>query len=249
MRAGQLHGGREPHQLFQASTVSALLDGFYDGDLTFAELARHGDTGIGTLNGLDGEMIALDGSFFRADVNGDITEIAPNAFTPFAVVTRFRPSTEFELQGACGFDDLTRRIEAKLPAGGPAAAIRIDGQFNSVTARSVPKQQRPYRHLAQVVADQNVFEIPGGAGSMVGFRFPIYSEGIEIAGYHLHFIDESRARGGHVLELDAASVTVRVATFSELHVELPPGLDLASPDLAAGTHEAIERAERPGHKF
>ena len=63
---------REPHVLFQASTIGALLDGAYDGDLTFAELAEHGDLGLGTLNGLDGEMIALDGEFFRADVDGDV---------------------------------------------------------------------------------------------------------------------------------------------------------------------------------
>ena len=58
LRHEDLHAGHDDHALFQASTVSALLDGAYDGDLTFAELAAEGDTGIGTLNGLDGEMIA-----------------------------------------------------------------------------------------------------------------------------------------------------------------------------------------------
>ena len=58
------------HVLFQASTIGALLDGSYDGDLTFAELAERGDLGLGTLNGLDGEMIAIDGEFLRADVDG-----------------------------------------------------------------------------------------------------------------------------------------------------------------------------------
>ena len=72
MREEDLHAEREPHVLFQASTIGALLDGAYDGDLSFAELAEHGDLGLGTLNGLDGEMIALDGSFFRADVDGAI---------------------------------------------------------------------------------------------------------------------------------------------------------------------------------
>ena len=67
MREEELHAEHEPHVLFQASTIAALLDGAYDGDLTFAELAEHGDLGLGTLNGLDGEMIALDGYFYRAD--------------------------------------------------------------------------------------------------------------------------------------------------------------------------------------
>jgi len=244
MRAGELHAGHDPHLLFQASTVSALLDGAYDGDLSFAELSRHGDTGLGTLNGLDGEMIALDGTFLRADVNGDVTEIAPNAFTPFAVVTEFKPTIEFTIGPVPGFDDLQAILDEKLPEESPAAAIRIDGSFRSVTARSVPKQFPPYRHLDEVVAAQNVFEIEACSGSLVGFRFPIYSEGIEISGYHLHFVDDARKRGGHVLGVEIDSATVRAALFSDLHVELPPGLDLASPDLAGDTHEAIERAER-----
>ena len=72
MRRGDLHAERDPHVLFQASTIGALLDGAFDGDLSFAELAEHGDLGLGTLNRLDGEMIALDGEFFRADVDGAI---------------------------------------------------------------------------------------------------------------------------------------------------------------------------------
>src|SRR6476661_6799944 len=76
LREAELHAERQAHVLFQASTIGALLEGAYDGDLTFAELAEHGDLGLGTLNGLDGEMIALDGRFYRADVDGNVTEVA-----------------------------------------------------------------------------------------------------------------------------------------------------------------------------
>ncbi|HEY1356311.1 MAG TPA: hypothetical protein VGF09_08340 [Solirubrobacterales bacterium] len=39
---------------------------------------------------------------------------------------------------------------------------------------------------------------------------------------------------------------VRLDPASELHVELPPGIDLADPDLAAATHAAVERVEHRG---
>src|SRR6201747_3330428 len=94
MRRADLHAEREPHVLFQASTIGALLAGAFDGDLSFAELAEHGDLGLGTLNRLDGEMIALDGEFFRADVDGVVSPIAATAKTPFAVVARFEPAVE-----------------------------------------------------------------------------------------------------------------------------------------------------------
>src|SRR6478736_6458341 len=97
MRRADLHAERASHVLFQASTIGALLDGAFEGDLSFAELAERGDLGLGTLNHLDGEMIALDGEFFRADVEGRLSPIAPEARTPFAVVTRFEPEVDVQL--------------------------------------------------------------------------------------------------------------------------------------------------------
>src|ERR671930_1889838 len=95
MRHADLHAGHDPHVLFQASTIGALLQGAYEGDVTFAELAEHGDLGIGTLNALDGEMIAVDGRFMRADADGAIGDVPPEARTPFAVVTFFEPAESF----------------------------------------------------------------------------------------------------------------------------------------------------------
>jgi acetolactate decarboxylase len=243
MRRADLHAEHDPHVLFQASTIGALLDGAFDGDLSFAELAEHGDLGLGTLNGLDGEMIALGGEFFRADVDGRINRIPPTAKTPFAVVTEFEPSVEAQLRGPLTHAELLAAIDALVPAGTPSCAIRLDGDFELVRARSVPLQTPPYRPLAEVVADQHVFELREVSGTMLGFRFPAWVEGIEVAGYHLHFISEDRARGGHVLDSSPRTLRVRIDPAADLHVELPPRLELADPDLAAETHAAIARAE------
>ena len=73
---------------------------------------------------------------------------------------------------------------------------------------------------------------------------PDYAEGIEVSGYHLHFIDAERRRGGHVLGSRSNGLLVRLDPSSELHIELPPAVDLADPDLAASTHAAVEAVER-----
>jgi acetolactate decarboxylase len=244
MRQEDLHAERDPHVLFQASTIAALLDGAYDGDLSFAELAQHGDLGLGTLNGLDGEMIALGGCFYRADVNGAIHPVDPGERTPFAVVAEFAPAHEATIAVPLSHENLLARLEALIPAGAASCAIRIDGRFDLVRARSVPRQSPPYRPLAEVVGDQHVFELADVTGTMVGFRFPAYAEGIEVSGYHLHFIDDDRLRGGHVLDSRPRNVRVRLDPSNDLHIELPPQVDLADRDLAAATHEAVERVER-----
>ena len=38
LRRLEAHADREPHVLFQASTIAALLDGAYEGDLTYTAL-------------------------------------------------------------------------------------------------------------------------------------------------------------------------------------------------------------------
>ncbi|HEX5713709.1 MAG TPA: acetolactate decarboxylase [Solirubrobacterales bacterium] len=244
MRHADLHAEREAHVLFQASTIGALLEGAYDGDLSFAELAERGDLGLGTLNRLDGEMIALDGEFFRADVDGAIHPVAAEERTPFAVVTRFEPAVDLPIEEPLAHEALLARLDALTPPEATTCAIRLDGRFELVRARSVPTQSPPYRPLTEVVADQHVFELEDVKGTMLGFRFPDYVEGIEVGGYHLHFIDAGRSRGGHVLDSRSAGLRVRLDPSNDLHIELPPAVELADPDLAAATHAAVDAVER-----
>jgi acetolactate decarboxylase len=245
MRHADLHAERAAHVLFQASTIGALLHGSYDGDLTFAELAERGDLGLGTLNGLDGEMIAIDGDFLRADVDGNVTAVEPTERTPFAVVTCFAPTIEAEVGAGLDHEAILAALDELAPEGESSFAVRLDGRFAGVRARSVPRQEPPYRPLGEVVADQHIFELTDVEGSMVGFRFPAYVEGIEVAGYHLHFVDAARRRGGHVLgSRSAGPLRARIDPADDLQVELPPEVDLTDPDLAAETHAAIDAVER-----
>ncbi len=246
MRRADLHAEHDPHVLFQASTIGALLDGSFEGDVTFAELTEHGDLGLGTLNHLDGEMIAIDGRFYRANVEGGITEVAKEERTPFAVVVPFASTIQFDLEGSLDHDRLLSEIDRRIPADAASCAVRIDGRFDLVRARSVPRQEPPYRPLTVVVGEQHVFELTGVDGTMLGFRFPEYAEGIEVAGWHLHFISEDRRRGGHVLDSRTETAHVQLDPAGELHVELPPGIDLADPEAAKATHAAIDRVEQDG---
>jgi acetolactate decarboxylase len=178
-------------------------------------------------------------------VDGAVGEVAGDARTPFAVVTRFEPTVEAEAAGPLEHEALLARLDRLIPTGAASCAIRIDGQFELVRARSVPRQSPPYRPLTEVVAGQHVFELTDVSGTMLGFRFPAYVEGIEVSGYHLHFISDDRGRGGHVLgSRCGGTLRVQLDPSSDLHVELPPGIELADPELAASTCDAVERVER-----
>ena len=245
IRHSELAREHEPHVLFQASTIGALLEGAYDGDVTFAELADHGDLGLGTLNALDGEMIALDGRFYRADVDGGVSRIAPDTRTPFAVVVPFSPKIDVAIDSPLDQAALLSALEDAMPNDVRACALRIDGHFGFVRARSVPRQHPPYRPLTEVVAEQHVFELRNLRGTLVGFRFPDYSGTIEVSGFHLHFLSEDRRRGGHVLDCRVQRATARLDPSTELHIELPPGVELSGDHLDLDAEAAVRRVEHP----
>src|SRR5205807_7778537 len=91
LRRSELRAGHPEHELFQTSTVEALLAGAFDGDVTLEQLLEHGDLGLGTLNGLDGELIVLDGEAWKANLDCTLAQPRPTTRTPYAVVVQFTP--------------------------------------------------------------------------------------------------------------------------------------------------------------
>ncbi len=238
-------GGERPHHtLFQTSTVDALLDGKYDGDVSFADLAGRGDFGLGTLDALDGEMIALDGDFFQVRADGLALPIGERTRTPFAVVTFFEPDLHRPLNTMGDFTALCAYLDRIAEDRAVCYAVRVDGYFDYVKTRSVPRQHKPFPPLVEVVKHQPIFEFQGLRGSLVGFRFPDRVGGLNVAGYHFHFISEDRRVGGHLLECRIAHGELRIDHEANLQLELPAGVAEAAPGMTAEKKDALNRAER-----
>jgi acetolactate decarboxylase len=242
---GRLHDdAAKAHELWQISMVSALLEGVYEGDVTYAELAKHGDFGLGTFNDLDGEMIAIDGKFFQLTSDGTAHVVDLMQKTPFAVMTFFTPEVARRLEHPVMRSELYALLDDLAPSRNLFYAIRIDGRFSRVLTRTVPRQTKPYRPLTEVVQTQPTFEFTNVTGTIAGFRSPDYMQGISVAGYHLHFITSDRIGGGHVLDLTIEDATLAIDHSSGLHVELPETSAFLSAGLGkAGTSEAIKKAE------
>ena len=244
LKKGELGEDERPHHaLFQTSTIDALLEGRYDGDVSFAELEEHGDFGLGTLEALDGEMVALDGSFYQVKADGRAYAIDGGTRTPFAVVTFFEPGLSQRLTGPMDLATFCTRLD--LLVGGEAScyAVRVDGRFEYVKTRSVPRQRRPYPPLAKVVEHQPTFELRDVSGSLVGFSFPRYAQGLNVAGYHFHFITADRSSGGHVLGFTLARGELAIDSEADLRLELPPGVGLPVPAPTEAKREALDRIE------
>jgi len=227
-----------PHHLFQTSTISALMDARYDGELTVGEVLRHGDLGLGTLAGLDGELIVVDGVAHVGRIDGSLSPVDPATTTPFAVVTPFTPGDPVALHDLA-HGALLSRLDAIAPA--PVSAVRVEGAFTRLRLRSVPRPRAPYPPLGDVVRQQAEWEAGTIDAVVVGFRFPAEAAGLEVPGWHLHAMARDGSTGGHVLVADLADGTAWLDAAAEVHVELPPGVDISAASEAMRAD--IERAD------
>lgn len=225
--------------VIQAGTINALLDGKYEGDITIGELLALGSDGIGTTQGLDGELIILDGAAFSARADGSVAVVTPETKTPFAVLTRFETTKAIDVT-EMQFDNFLNHIDC-ISGNTPVVAIKARGAFKNLHLRSVEKQLPPYRPLIEIVADQTEWHFKETDGDLIGFQFPDTIAGVEVPGWHLHFISKDRLHGGHVISLDVVSAHIELSDCDQLHVELPSGSKLG--EIGDGDRSAINAIE------
>jgi acetolactate decarboxylase len=152
--------------LFQYSTIDALMAGVYDGQLTISALKKQGNLGLGTFNALDGEMVVVDGKVYQVTVDGKVTKAPDSGKIPFAAVTFFSPKIFVPLKKATNLTELADLIDKALPTKNIMYAVKIEGRFPRMKARSVPRQTRPYSSLAQALEKQTVFAFTDVEGTM-----------------------------------------------------------------------------------
>jgi acetolactate decarboxylase len=221
-------------QVTQISTYPALQIGLYDGDVTYAELARMGDTGIGTFDGMDGEMIALDGRFYQARADGTVHQAEGSLETPFATVTFFKPDQRLQTPGPLGsYDELKAYLSEVAPPENRPCAIRVDGRFPTLKIRSIPPQSEPYPPLTDVIAQQTVWELKDLRGTLIGYWFPEYLSALNAPGYHLHFISDDRQVAGHVLEVSVDGAAVAIEPFDRVALQIPESAAYGEADFSA----------------
>jgi acetolactate decarboxylase len=227
--------------VFQTSLMSALLDSVYQGNMTVGELLTHGSFGLGTFEGLDGEMIVLDGVSYQMRVDGTVHPASLDQLTPFAVVTNLVPAIRADLPDGATGDEVTAFIDGLIPSPNYVYALRITGSFSEVRTRTVAKQEEPYVPMAESSKGEPVQTWSDVSGVLGGFRTPQYLMGVSVPGYHVHFVNEDRSHGGHVLSYRLQHASVEVSPAMSLEISLPDtpsfrGANLLPEDLSEQIH-------------
>lgn len=232
----------EQHSLFQVSTSGALVEGVTDGCLTVGDLKRYGDLGLGTFDGLDGELVMLDGRCYQARGDGDVHEVDDDVLTPFAVVTRFAADRTLDDVAVESWATLEQVLDAERTSDNLFVGLRITGRFATLRLRAACRSGHGVP-LLDAVAHQAEWTVAGAVGTLVGFWSPPFSRAVAVPGLHLHFLSDDATQAGHVLDLSAAGLRVELHELADVHLALPESEAFVHADLTRDPGADLDRAE------
>jgi acetolactate decarboxylase len=192
---------------------------------------------------LDGEMVVVDGRFWRVPGSRAVRKAADSDLAPFAVVTSFHSDRIAELASVVSIQELQGQLDGLRISDNLFFGIRIDGRFDYLHARAVCKTERGIG-LVYAATRQSEFDFRDVAGTIVGFWTPAYAKAINIAGWHLHFLCEDHSGGGHVLDLAGTALRVQVQHLDDFRMAIPESPEFLKADLIRDPSAVLDNAER-----
>lgn len=232
----------EHHTLFQVSTSTALVEGIYRGAVTVAQLREHGDFGLGTFDGLDGELVACDGGVWQVRADGSVRAAPPAASSPFALITRFAGERTLTVPACADLAALLAALEPLRSSDNVFYAVRVDGAFAHLHTRAMCRTAEG-APLLEAAAHQPEFHLRDVRATLVGFWSPSYASALEVPGWHLHCVTAARDAGGHVLDCAGTDLRVQIEEVRDLRLALPASEAFLKADLTHDPAAALARAE------
>ncbi len=235
------------NKLYQVSTLNALMMGDYEGSVKVKEFLKHADTGIGTFDGLDGEAIFFEGHAYNGRATGEVSKMNDEDSLPFGCACKFDEKVDEKEIAFDSIEDFKAKLEKELPSKNYFYIIKMSGVFN-VRVRSCFKQNKPYEPLYKVACDQREFEYHEIKGHVIGLYCPNYVEGINLPGWHIHFLSKDLTKGGHILKVSSSNAKFKINKLNEWCLMLPDSKEFASWNLKEDLKEKTEAVEGASKK-
>lgn len=213
----------------------AFVNKVFDADLSVETLKANGDTGLGSFNRLDGEMVMIDGVAYRVREDGTISEGADNDTIVYANAAFFEEEMSFEVleNDSLNVEKLQHRILQEVPSRNFFYVFKVKGKFDYMKCGGLTKQEPPFEEgLDVLIPNRPVFEENDVSGTIVGFYCPDFIGNINVKGFHFHFISDDKKLGGHVMDFNTSQpLEVQVDKKTDYHFVLPDNTDFENVSL------------------
>lgn len=241
---------QDRESIYQVALLQSLTMGYFDGSISVKDLKTHGDIGIGTFEGLDGEMIVLDGVVYRADGDCEIHVMKDKDKVPFSNVTFFESDFSLNFINVADKAALEKILNEKVDKLGRNSfyMIKITGDFNEVLIRSERGSKEPYPTLVEALKTQKEITPQNISGTVVGLYCPDFMSSLNTPGWHFHFISADKKIGGHVLNLNIKRGVVQFDKTNNFEMGLPSKKNFHSLDFKTDLKEDIRKAEQDSQR-
>ena len=234
--------------IYQVSTLQALVLGYTRPVVTVAELLEHGDTGLGTFEGVGGEMIVTEGHCYCAANDGSVKEADPKAGVPFAAVAKIKEAREIEFDNITDIEELKTKLDIAIEEDfglNSMHIVKINGSFKKVSARSEAEYKSHHVSLKEILSkSQKDFFFNDIKGTLVCVYYPDYMDGINAKGWHLHFVSDDRTCGGHVFDVCIDKAKAEINKVSRLNIQLPTEPVFDTYSLKQASNDEIKEVEQ-----
>lgn len=236
----------ERESLNQVALLQSLAQGYFGGTVTVKDMRALGDTGIGTFEGLNGEMIMLGGTVYQALGDGRVVVADDTVAVPYATVTYFDNDLSVELKDVKDKEAFEEILDKEVKKSGENSfyMIKLHTEFSSILFRSEYGSQKPYPTLVEALkGKQTEFTTQNIKGTLVGLYCPNYMGGLNSPGWHFHFISDDRKQGGHILALSLKKGTVELDKTDKFTMVLHNDPQFHEMNLAKDMSKDINSAE------
>ena len=120
--------------LYQHGTLGTLMAGLLEGTASINDLLEHGDLGIATLTGSDGEVIFVDGKAYHANEHKEFIELTGDEMTPYATVTKFKADSSFKTSNK-NQEEVFDEVKKQMTSENMFSAVKISGTFKKMHVR------------------------------------------------------------------------------------------------------------------
>ncbi|WP_457126925.1 acetolactate decarboxylase [Mucilaginibacter sp. HD30] len=232
------------NHLFQYGIASAFIGGVYQGSLPVKEIKAMGDFGLGAPDLLDGELTILNGIVYQTRANGETTTPKEDFTTSFAFTTFFKADTVFYLSTSSDKAAVSEKISRFLQHKNSVYALKITGEFKDMKTRAFPAVDAvTSAPLITFMDKQRIFNYKNCSGFLVGYYFPEYLNGLNIAGYHFHYLSQDKTKGGHVLDFLSSSLKIEIAEIKAVAIKIPSDNSFQNFDFPKNKNESLEKVE------
>lgn len=210
---------KDYNTLYQHGTLALLVPGLFQGTQTIGDLMKHGDTGIGTLTGLDGELVILNNKVYQFAASGEIREVEKHEKVPFANV-HYLDDHLVKSMTDLDFETFKQTILKEISEN-LFYSIRVVGTFKMMHTRAVLPQKPPYPTLTETAAKQEEYKTENVKGTLIGYFSPDIYAGAVSPGFHIHFLSDNGKVGGHILGLELQKGDLYLQQFTNFDLHLP----------------------------